>query len=233
MMMFANSTNHLSEFLRYIAEKSLSGEERIPALTVLSKELQVSVASLREQLEVARVLGFVEVKPKTGIRWLPYSFTPSLLLSATYAITISSDYFEQFRDMRNHLEGAYFLESVTKLTKNDIDQLNNIVIRAEEKILFSPPKLPHYEHREFHARIFSKVHNPFVQSIFSVYWYIYEYQGYAIINDLNYLKRVWHFHRLVYEGIQSGNIHQAMDAFLEHKNLMIKNYKSAPSQTFE
>ncbi|MBE0687090.1 MAG: FadR family transcriptional regulator [Anaerolineaceae bacterium] len=233
MAIFSNSTNRLSEFLRYIAQKSSLGVERIPALTVLSKELQVSVASLREQLEVARVLGFVEVKPKTGIRWLPYTFTPSLLLSVTYAISISSDFFEQFRDMRNHLEGAYFLESVAKLTKNDIDYLHIIVSRAEEKIISLPPKLPHAEHREFHATIFSRVQNPFVQSIFSVYWDVYEYQGYAIINDLDYLKRVWHFHRLVYEGIQSGNIHNAMEAFLEHKNLMIKNIKSIPSQAFE
>lgn len=233
MMIFSNSNNQLSEFLRYIAEKSLLGEVRIPALSVLSKELQVSVASLREQLEVARVLGFVEVKPKTGIRWLPYNFTPSLLLSVSYAMSITSDFFEQFRDMRNHLEGAYFLESVAKLSKNDIDQLNNIVLRAEEKIISSPPKLPHAEHREFHARIFSKIQNNFVESIFLVYWDIYEHQGYAIINDLDYLKRVWHYHRLVYEGIQSGNIQQALEAFLEHKNLMIKNIKSTPSQTFE
>jgi hypothetical protein len=66
-----------------------------------------------------------------------------------------------------------------------------------------------------------------------VYWDIYEYQGYAIINDQDYLKRVWHYHRLVLEGIQAGNIHQALAAFLEHKDLMIKNKKSVPSQTFE
>lgn len=233
MAIFSNSTDHLSEFLRYIAEKSSMGEERIPALTALSKELKVSVASLREQLEVARVLGFVEVKPRTGIRWLPYNFTPSVLLSVTYAISISQDYFEQFRDLRNHLEGAYFLESVVKLSRNDIENLKNIVIKAEEKIVFVPPKLPHEEHREFHARIFSKVKNQFVQSIFTVYWDIYEYQGFAIINDVDYLKRVWHYHRLVLEGIQSGNIHQALEAFLEHKDLMIKNNKSVPSQTFE
>jgi DNA-binding FadR family transcriptional regulator len=233
MAIFSNSTNHLSEFLRYIAKKSSSGEERIPALTVLSKELQVSVASLREQLEVARVLGFVEVKPRTGIRWLPYDFTPSVLLSVTYAISISKDYFEQFRDLRNHLEGAYFLESVAKLTGNDIEKLKKIVINAEEKITSIPPKLPHAEHRQFHARIFSKIKNKFVLSIFDVYWDVYEYQGYAIINDVEYLKRVWHYHRLVLDGIQSGNIHQAFDAFLEHKELMIKNYKPVPSQTFE
>lgn len=233
MVMFSKSTNLLSEFLRYIAKKSALGEERIPPLALLSKELQVSIASLREQLEVARVLGFVEIKPKTGIRWLPYNFTPSMLLSVYYSITISPDYFDQFRDFRNHLEAAYFMESAAKLTRNDIEKLDQIVKDAEEKILSNPPQLPHPEHREFHATIFSKTQNTFAQSVFSVYWDVYEYQGYAIINDLDYLKRVWHYHRLVMEGIQTGNLNQSFDAFLEHKDLMIKNNKNQPSQRFE
>ncbi len=233
MVIFSNNNNQLSEFLKYIAEKYSLGEERIPALSQLSKELSVSVASIREQLEVARTLGFVEVKPKTGIRWLPYNFTPSLLLSVTYAITISVDFFDHFRDLRNHLESAYFLEAVSKLTANEVQQLNEILLRAENKIMQNPPQLPHVEHREFHATIFSKISNPFVQSIFSVYWDAYENQGYAIINDLDYLKRVWHFHRLVYEGIKSTNINQALRDFMEHKNLIIRSPKYTPSQTFE
>ncbi len=233
MVIFPKQTTLLSEFLRYIAEKSSMGELRIPALSVLSKELQVSVASLREQLEVARVMGFVEVKPRTGIRWLPFDFTPSLLLTITYAITISEDYFDQFRDLRNHLEAAYFIESVSKMTKQDIEQLNNIVKRAEDNIALSPPKLPHMEHREFHARIFSGVQNSFVQSILSVYWDIYEFQGFAVINDLQYLRRVWFYHRLVLEGIRNGNLAQALEAFLEHKNLLVRSNKTVPSQAFE
>lgn len=233
MVSFPKQTNHLSEFLKYIAEKTSMGEERIPSLPVLSKELQISVASLREQLEVARAMGFVEVKPRTGIRWLPYEFTPTLLLSITYAISISEDYFEQFRDLRNHLEAAYFLEAVTKLTKYDIEQLNLVVSRAEKNISTIPPTLPHFEHREFHTKIFSKIQNAFAQSIFSVYWEIYEFMGYAIINDLDYLKRVWHYHRMVLDGIQSGNFTHSLEAFLEHKNLLKRNNKSIPSQTFE
>jgi DNA-binding FadR family transcriptional regulator len=233
MAIFSRSNNHLSEFLKYISDKSSMGEDQLPSLPVLSKELKISVASLREQLEVARVLGFVEVKPRTGIRWIPYDFYPSLLLSVTYSISIKKNYFDQFRDFRNHLEAAYFLESVGRLTKNEIDQLSVIVARAEKKIDSKPPQLPHSEHRAFHAEIFSKVKNHFVQSVFSVYWDVYEYQGYAIINDLNYLKRVWYYPREVFEGIQAGNFTKAFESFLEHKDLMIKHNKQAPTNTFE
>lgn len=233
MMIFSGSNNNLSEFLKYIADKSSMGENQLPSLSNLSKELKISIASLREQLEVARVLGFVEVKPRTGIRWLPYDFTPSLLLSVTYAITVSEEFFENYRDLRNHLEAAYFLESVSKLSRSDITELISIVENAERKLLFNPPQLPHLEHRKFHAIIFSKVNNPFVQSIFSVYWDVYEFQGYAIINDLDYLRRVWHYHASVLEEIKSNNINQALTLFMEHKDLIIRISRNVPSQAFE
>lgn len=233
MAIYPNSTSNLSELLQYFSDKSSEGDIQIPSLPVLSKKLKISVASLREQLEVARILGFVEVRPRTGIRLLPYSFTPSLLISISYALSISSNYFEQFRDLRNHLESAYFLESIGKLSRNDIDRLGKVVEKAEEKISSEPPQLPHLEHREFHALLFSKVENTFAQSIFHVYWDVYEYQGFAVINDLDYLKRVWHYHRLVLEGIQSGNFNYAMDVFLEHKDLMVRSNKYIPKINFE
>ncbi|HSM23239.1 MAG TPA: hypothetical protein VK856_00055, partial [Anaerolineaceae bacterium] len=108
MAIYPNSTNNLSELLKYFSDRSTKGDVQIPSLPALSKKLKISIASLREQLEVARVLGFVDVRPRTGIRLLPYSFTPSLLLSISYALSISNNFFDQFRDLRNHLESSYF-----------------------------------------------------------------------------------------------------------------------------
>ena len=52
----------ISEFLRYLAAHE-EAEGGLPTLNELSLGLGISVASLREQLEVARALGLVEVKP--------------------------------------------------------------------------------------------------------------------------------------------------------------------------
>ena len=79
-------------FLKYLAENANSNghadHDRLPSLTDLSEELGVSISSLREQLEVARALGFVEVRPRTGIRRLPYTFGPSVSESLSYAIAV-------------------------------------------------------------------------------------------------------------------------------------------------
>jgi DNA-binding FadR family transcriptional regulator len=233
MAIHYKSNKYLSEFLQYLAEKAAAGEERLPPLTELSRELGVSVASLREQLEVARIFGFVEVRPKTGIRWLPYQFAPSILMSVVYAITLSSDFFDQFRDLRNHLESAYFYEALANLNTQHIDRLMQIVEDAENKIELYPPQIPHREHRELHHILFSGVNNTFVQGIFSVYWEVYEAKGFSVINDLDYLKRVWTYHRHIVEAIYKKNYAEAFELFLEHKDLMIRSPKPVLNQRFE
>ncbi len=68
------SSQILSEFMQFLANLDGSKAEKLPALPALSRQLGISVGSLREQLEVARALGLVEVRPHRGIRRLPYSF---------------------------------------------------------------------------------------------------------------------------------------------------------------
>ena len=70
-----------SAFLQYLTERTDAEGDRLPPLSELSQQLGVSIASLREQLEVARTLGVVEVRPKVGIRRLPYRFKPAVLTS--------------------------------------------------------------------------------------------------------------------------------------------------------
>src|SRR5512145_2250690 len=107
-----------SEFMRYLAAHP-QAEEKLPALTSLSGELGVSVASLREQLEVARALGLVEVKPRTGIRRLPYKFLPAVRRSLDYAMALDETNFQLFADLRKHVESAYWHEAVARLTEED------------------------------------------------------------------------------------------------------------------
>lgn len=224
---------YLSEFLLYLAEKASNGEEQLPSLNNLSKELNISVATLREQLEVARVFGLVEVKPKTGIRWLPYKFSPSILGSISYAIKVTPCFFEQFRDLRNHLESAYFYEAVTRLTKEDIEIMVDQVKFARIKIQQIPPQLPHVEHVKLHKILFSHINNVFLQGILEGYWEIYEDRGLSIINDLDYLDRVWRYHGRIVDALRIGDFSMALNVFMEHKDLIKWNPKPNPNQKFE
>src|SRR5690606_17492124 len=128
-MLRERTTLNISEFLKYLAAHP-EAENNLPPLAELSRELGVGVAALREQLEVARALGLVEVKPRTGMRRKPYSFAPAVQQSLDYAIAMNKDHFLKFADLRQHIEIAYWREAVRSLMPEDHDALQNLVARA-------------------------------------------------------------------------------------------------------
>ena len=209
----------LSEFLQYLASHEQT-EQSLPALTALSQELGVSVASLREQLEVARALGLVEVKPRTGIRRLPYAFLPAVRQSLTYAIALEKDSFIAYADLRRHIETAYWHEAVRKLTAEDHTALKDLVARAWDKLRGSPIEIPHPEHRELHLTIYRRIDNPFVTGLLVAYWDAYESVGLNVFTDYNYLTEVWTYHQKMVDSICNGDFDAGYKALDEHSDLI-------------
>lgn len=219
-MLRERTPQNLSEFLRYLASHP-EAENGLPSLTELSKELEISLASLREQLEVARALGFVEVRQKTGTRRLKYSFTAAVHQSLGYALAMNNDLFQKYSEMRNHLEAAYWHEAVRLLTDSDIQELNASITRAWEKIRGTPVQVPHEEHRKLHLSIYSKLDNPFVLGILEAYWEAYEAVGLNVFTGgYEYLQEVWQYHQRMVESIQSKQFEAGYEALVKHTDLL-------------
>jgi DNA-binding FadR family transcriptional regulator len=210
----------ISEFFRYLASHP-EAENGLSSLNELSRELDISLASLREQLEVARALGLVEVKPRTGTRRLPYSFTPAVRQSLGYALALNDDHFRKFAEMRNHLEAAYWHEAVAKLTAQDKVELQALVTRAWDKIRGTPVQVPHEEHRRLHLAIFSRLDNPFVIGVLEAYWEAYEGVGLNVfVGGYEYLQEVWRYHQQMVESICNGNFDVGYEALVKHTDLL-------------
>jgi DNA-binding FadR family transcriptional regulator len=224
----------LSEFLRYLAGYGEAGDvngQQLPALSDLSRELGVSIASLREQLEVARALGLVEVRPRTGTKRLPYSFTPAVRQSLGYALMCDTDHFVAFADLRQHVEIAYWYEAVALLTPEDHEILRTLVARAWEKLRGNPIQIPHEEHRELHLGIYRHLDNPFVTGLLEAYWGAYESVGFSFYTDINYLKEVWQYHQKMVDGICNQDFDAGYQALNEHTDLLYQLMASASSHT--
>jgi DNA-binding FadR family transcriptional regulator len=214
------SAMDISEFLRYLASHN-EAEAGLPALSELSRELGISVATLREQLEVARALGLVEVKPRTGMRRRPYEFASTVRHSLGYALMLNDGHFQKFSELRNHLESAYWDEAVKKLTREDKKELKALIVRAREKLVGPPVQVPHEEHRALHLLIYSHLDNPFVTGILEAYWDAYESVGLNMYaGSINYLNKVWDYHNLMVESICSGNHAAGREALIAHIALL-------------
>lgn len=192
----------------------------IPSLKEISQELEISIALLREQLEVAKALGFVEVRPRTGIRRLPYSFLPAVQQSLKYAIAVDQEMFYKFSELRNHVEAAYWYEAAASLTSDDIQELNNLVESAWKKLRSPQIQIPHQEHRQLHLRIYKHLNNPFVQGILEAYWEAYEAVGLQDYAGFDYLEKVWSYHQQMVELISSGDFYGGYRVLVEHSNMI-------------
>lgn len=217
---------NISEFLRYLAEHQ-EAESRLPALNGLSRELGIGVAALREQLEVARALGLVEVRPRTGMRRKPYTFAPAVLQSLNYAIALNKDHFIAFADLRRHIETAYWHEAVKLLIPQDHSLLKDLVARAWDKLRGSPIEIPHPEHRELHLTIYRRLNNPFVSGLLQTYWEAYEAVGLNFFTDYNYLTEVWQYHQKMVDSICANDFDAGYTALSEHSDLIYQLISSS------
>jgi len=210
----------ISEFLRYLAIHE-EAQNKLPSLSDLSRELGVSVASLREQLEVARALGLVEVRPRLGTRRRAYSFTPAVRQSLRYALALNDEHFRKYSELRNHVEFAFWYEAVEKLTSEDKAELRAIIARAWEKLRRTQIQVPHEEHRNLHLLVYSRLDNPFVTGILEAYWDAYESVGLNVFTGgYDYLQEVWQYHEQMVEAICNSNSEAGYEALVKHTALL-------------
>ena len=219
-MLRERTSPDISEFFRYLASHP-EAESGLPSLPELSRELDISLASLREQLEVARALGLVEVRPRTGTRRRVYSFTPAIRQSLGYALALNNDHFQKYSDMRNHIESAYWYEAVAKLTNEDKKELQALIARATEKIRGNPVLVPHEEHRKLHLLIYTRLDNPFVTGVLEAYWEAYEAVGLNVFaGGYEYLQEVWEYHQKMVESICNNQFEAGYEALVKHTDLL-------------
>ncbi|MEJ2511310.1 MAG: FCD domain-containing protein [Anaerolineales bacterium] len=210
----------LLDFLSCQSQNNNIDDCEIPSLKELSHTQGVSIAKLREQLSVARSYGFVDVQPKTGIKLLPYSFAPAVKKSLSFALSLDRSYFDDFSQLRRHIEANYWFEAVKKLDEEDIHYLQELVDLAWAKLESSPPRLPHQEHRDLHLTIYGKIENVFVRGLLEAYWDAYEEVGLNRYTELAHLKDVWDYHRKIVEALFNGEIEEGFKLLLEHMDLL-------------
>jgi len=220
-----------SEFIQYLAEHARENPDdpQLPSLKELSNILGTSVPRLREQLGAAKALGLVEVRPRTGIKRLPYTFDPAVWSSLSYAIQVDYSQFYNFARLRVQVELAYWVEAVKALREEDKTRLQGLIDSANSKLDGTPIRIPHAEHRELHLSIYRRLENPFVLGILEAYWDAYEAVGLSVVTDLKYHEQVWTYHQEMVAAICNGDVEAGYNALAEHTDLLALLTEPSPS----
>jgi DNA-binding FadR family transcriptional regulator len=221
-----------SEFLTYLAGLNAPPGQRLPPIKKIAAKLGISRSKLREQLEVARILGFVEVRPKTGTRTQAFSLLPTLITGLQFGMEADNGLFDSLGMLRNHLEAGFWHEAVRLLHDEDKERLQELVDRAWQRLKSTPIQIPHSEHRQLHLTVYSRLDNPILQAVLEAYWFFYERIGYKRYSDYDYLHRVWEYHEKMVDAIITGDYESGYQALVQHigllqQSLEMDNYQPA------
>lgn len=208
-------------FLSYLAESAFAPEQKLPTLNEISGEMNISVGKLREQLEVARSLGLVSVRPRVGMQREPFDFSAVILKAVLFSLATGEATFTQFSQIRRAIEQSMWDDAVTLLTDEDKAKLQQLIDRAWKTLRQTPiPRIPNQEHRELHLTIFSRLDNPFVQGLLNAYWDAYEASELTRFNSLEYWVEVWHYHQDIVDAICCGNFALGKQRLIAHFSLL-------------
>lgn len=211
-----------SDFLRYLVEHQDNNGNRLPALSDIGAEMGVSVGKLREELAVARGLGFVSVRPRLGIQRESFDFSQAVLPGVLYGLATGEADFVHFSKLRQTLEANFWEEAVHLLTLEDKALLKQIVERAWAKLRGNPIHIPNDEHRLLHLTIFGRLPNPFVQGLLIAYWDAYDASELTRYVGYDYWLRVWQYHERIVVALCQGE-----NALGQH--LLVEHFKLLPS----
>jgi DNA-binding FadR family transcriptional regulator len=220
-----------SNLLEFIAKGDFQPGDRLPTISELQNEshLGVSISKVREQLEVARALGIIEVRSKTGMKLREYTFTPAVRLSLFYALSTDPKLFEAFSALRNHVEAGFWHQACALLSDNDTAEMQRCIDAAHAKL---NPRgghitIPYEEHRAFHLTVFKHLDNPFVLGILEAYWDAYEAVEVSRYADYAYHTLVWDYHERILKAICAGNYDEGQRLLLEHTSLRLHQQPTA------
>ena len=213
--------DHLnSELLQYLVDQEIAPGERIPALTELSAELGLSVGKLREQLELARQMGFVSVRPRLGTRREAFDFCPAVCTSMMFGLSTGEATFAQFSKLRQTVEANMWHEAVSQLRAEDKAHLSQLVTEAWQKLDGEPVHIPNGEHRKLHLTLFGRLDNPFALGLLRAYWDAYEATELTRFADYQYWLDVWSYHERIVEAVVAGDCEKGRRLLIEHFRLL-------------
>jgi DNA-binding FadR family transcriptional regulator len=146
---------------------------------------------------------------------------------------LKPEYFNQFSDLRNHIEEAYWYQATSALLQEDIQKLHELVQSAKSKLNGRPIRIPHEEHRGLHLTIYSRINNTYVIGLLESYWDLYETIGYSTFSDFSYLSSVWDYHEKMVNAISLGDFSGGFQLLKDHQKMISQIRKIPLPQKFE
>jgi DNA-binding FadR family transcriptional regulator len=208
-----------------IADSTLLPEQKIPSERLLSSQLQVSRATVREALKELQGRGLIVTKQGKG------SFVASIISTQTTPNPFMHLYFDHHRtlydvyEVREQLEGQAAFLAAQRATQKDLYRITKAYNALQKKLT----KNRIINDQKFHKSIVGASHNPvLVHLLSSLEELLFQSVQTAIVNlyHIDELKNLLdEQHREIYQAILNKQPQRAQSAAINHVKFVSENIK--------
>jgi GntR family transcriptional regulator, transcriptional repressor for pyruvate dehydrogenase complex len=154
-----------SQIQRLIAEGKLQPGDRLPAERELAETFRVSRGSVRDAIRTLELMGMLE--PRQGEGTVVRDLTPdSLVVPISHVLLRKRELVAELLDVRKMLEPALAARAAQRASAEEIESLEAILRRQEEKTRRGEPTVE--EDSEFHYTIALAARNGVVRKVLDV-----------------------------------------------------------------
>lgn len=165
------------EIRKFIESNGLTVGKPLPPEATLAQQLGISRPSLREGVKALESVGVLEARHGDGVYVADFSFD-SIVENLPYSMLADNAQLTQLLEVRTALEVGMIAKIAEIIPKADIDELRRLATRmkqmAEEGKSFAD------EDRQFHARLFSCLENPFLDRLVDLFWKVFQKMAHTL-----------------------------------------------------
>jgi DNA-binding FadR family transcriptional regulator len=222
-----NLTKYVEEeVLNYINNNKLSPGDKLPSSSSLSKQLKVSIGTIRSALKKLENIGLLVLKqgefPKISEPSIALSIDNLTIISKQILINSRSS-LDDLKSFRLLLETEIVLIATDKATPDDTSRLYELVELQKE----STSKSEYIKcDKNFHIKLAEITQNIiYPQIISAIFNLLGDFYADHIYNtsDKNYHKITIHDHKQIVKAVESKNTDDAKEKIILHLNKA--NYK--------
>lgn len=116
-----------------IINGELKPGDKIPTEVELCESFGVGRNSVREAIKILEAYGVLEIKRADGT-YIRQEYDDKMLYPILYGIILQKDSKEQIVELRKVIDVGIFQEAIKRMTEEDFKQLEEELLRMEEKI---------------------------------------------------------------------------------------------------
>ena len=206
---------------RKILEMNLKEGDKLPSHDVLSQELGVSKASLREGLQKLAVMGLVDLRQGLGTIVATPNISNFFKILSPRLVSLGCSLSDLF-EARTSIESYTAAEAAIKRDQQDLKEIASLLSEMQNSIERSDSGSFSYADMEFHNRIAKAAKNVVLVEMLNTINELIQFHDNLVHRKPGGSEVSFQYHQQIFSAISEGNSVAARQAMVDH----IENVKS-------